>query len=82
MMFFVVWFWLFFSTVSANAHHLGERIDAVISSREPAFELTDNFRMPRLLGTDVDLGHIVERCNAAASNRPFADDAEFQQFGW
>jgi len=40
--------------VPAMAHHPGERIDEVMAAREPAFEVTDVRRTPRLRGTNAD----------------------------
>lgn len=40
--------------VQAAAHHPGERIDAVMAEREPAFEPIDVWRTPRLRGTATD----------------------------
>lgn len=40
--------------LSAFAHHPGERIDAVMTEREPAFEPTDLSRMPWLIGAGAD----------------------------
>lgn len=42
------------SPLPAFAHHPGERIDEVMTEREPAFEPTDLRRTPRLRGTDAD----------------------------
>jgi len=47
---------LLFPAVPAIAHHPGERIDAVMAEREPAFEPTDLRRTPRLRGRDAEGG--------------------------
>jgi hypothetical protein len=50
----------------ANAHHPGERIDEVMTEREPAFEATDLRRIPRMVltvanGAPVQLHDMEEK---------------------
>ncbi|MDP3958482.1 MAG: hypothetical protein Q8Q26_00045 [Pseudorhodobacter sp.] len=44
------------------AHHSGERIDALMAGREPAFEPTNLRRTPRLRGADgAPMIHVIDR---------------------
>lgn len=55
---FLVCLGLVLSPGPAVAHHPGDRIDAVMAEREPAFEATDLRRTPRLRGTDAEGGSL------------------------